>query len=51
MDPNLTQSMPTGIMTILGLVQLGIIVWIFVFPVLILKKLTEIANILKAKKD
>ncbi|MBL7198206.1 MAG: hypothetical protein ISS47_08915 [Candidatus Omnitrophica bacterium] len=51
MDPNAIQGIPAGMMTILGLIQLGIIVWIFVFPVLILKKLNEIIDILKERKD
>ena len=51
MDPNSMQNIPSGMMAILGLIQFGIIVWLFVFPVLILKKLTEIADILRLNKN
>ena len=50
MEPNTAQGIPGGIMALLGLIQMGVIVWLFVFPVLILKKLTEIADSLKEKK-
>jgi hypothetical protein len=49
MDPNSMQGIPQGAMAVLGLIQLGIIVWLFVFPVLILKKLSEIADIMRQK--
>jgi len=52
MDPNSIQAVPTGMTaTLLILIQVGIIVWIFAAPVLILRKLSEIADILRSKKE
>lgn len=50
MEPNTMQNMPAGAVLVAGLVQIVLIVWIFIFPVLILKKLGEIAGILKNDK-
>ena len=47
MDPMMPSNVPSIILFLSGLIQLAIFVWIFVFPILILKKLKEIAELIK----
>lgn len=49
MDPIMTGNIPTTMLVLSGLIQLIIFIWIFVFPILIIRKLGEIVEALKHK--
>jgi hypothetical protein len=49
MESVIPQNIPSALIFISGLIQLAILIWIFVFPIIIIKKLKEIAEILKHK--
>lgn len=50
MEPMATPgNIPSALILISGLIQLAIFVWIFVFPILIIRKLKEIAELIKQK--
>ena len=47
MDPVMPTNVPDSLVVVAGLIQLALFVWLFVFPSLIIKKLNEIAALLK----
>jgi len=49
METMMPENIPPALIFISGLIQLVILIWIFVFPIIIIKKLKEIAEILKQK--
>lgn len=51
MDATMPTNLPASFLLITGLIQFAFIIWIFIFPVLIIKKLSEILEILKKDKN
>ncbi|MFC1703392.1 hypothetical protein ACFL1E_01220 [Candidatus Omnitrophota bacterium] len=51
MDPSMPSTLPPSFIIIAGLIQFALFVWLFIFPVLIIRKLNEIADAVKAKSE
>ena len=49
MEPTMPTNLPSSLIIIAGLIQFALFVWLFVFPVIIIKKLNEILETLKRK--
>ncbi len=47
MDAAMAESLPASFIIVAGLIQFALFVWIFIFPVIIIRKLNELLDELK----